>query len=255
MEQSKSTWSLCLGDRVVDLSLGVIHGPGGKRQLLNEREIALLRLLAESGGNMVERETLLGRVWGYSATSVSRAVDVTIGRLRRKLEDDPRRPRFLLTCYADGYRLLTNAEPRSSGVSLPDAYARELARHVGTTLEREDCVVYGLRDGALVQIAAFGPKSRADFGVVDPLTIPIGQGIVGSVAARRTLERIPDTRRDPRYIRDTFSGLSELAVPITTSTGELVGVLDTEAKGRDAFSDRVIETMVSLGAMAGMAAR
>ena len=255
MDTSAGRWSLALGDREVDLAVGVVRGPRSLTQALNEREVALLRLLAGAGGAMVSRGALLRGVWGYAESSVSRAVDVTIGRLRKKLEADPRRPRFLLTCYADGYRLLATAHRPTGSLALPESYARELARHVGTTLQREDCIVYALRDQTVVQIAAFGPKARPDFGVIDPLAIPIGQGIVGHVAERRTLERITDTRRDPRYIRDGFSGLSEVAVPIVTTGGELVGVLDTEAKRRDAFSDRVVAAMLSLGAMAGMAAR
>ncbi len=255
MDASSGKWSLSLGDRVVDLALGVVRGPGSLTCALNEREVALLRLLADSGGAMVSRGALLAGIWGYSESSVSRAVDVTIGRLRKKLEADPRRPRFLLTCYADGYRLLGAPPAGPASVSLPEAYARQLARHVGTTLQREDCVVYGVRDRSLVQIAAFGPKACPEFGVIDPLVIPIGQGIVGHVAEHRTLERITDTRRDARYIRDSFSGLSEVAVPIVTAGGALVGVLDTEDKRRDTFSDRVVEAMVSLGAMAGAAAR
>lgn len=254
MDTDARNHSLLLGDRLVDLCTGVVTGPGLARLVLNEREVAILRVLINSGGAMVERGTLLAAVWGYAPTSVSRAVDVTIGRLRKKLEPDPRHPRFLLTCYADGYRLLLQA----SNENLPrlsEDYARSLARHVGEVLQREDCVVYGRHGDALVQIAAFGPIADANNRVRDPLTIPIGQGIVGSAAARGTLERIADIRRDPRYIRDSYGGLSELAVPILTPAGHVIGVLDSEAQKANAYSDRVVDAMLSLGQMAGLAAR
>ena len=106
-----------------------------------------------------------------------------------------------------------------------------------------------------MQIAAFGPVADANNGVVDPLTIPMGQGIVGAAAARGTLERIADIRRDPRYIRDSYGGLSELAVPICTPTGDVVGVLDSESQKANAYSDRLVDAMLSLGQMAGLAAR
>ena len=44
-------------------------------------------------------------VWGYSADVVSRTVDAHVAELRRKIEDDPANPRYLLTMRKAGYRL------------------------------------------------------------------------------------------------------------------------------------------------------
>jgi putative methionine-R-sulfoxide reductase with GAF domain len=80
----------------------------------------------------------------------------------------------------------------------------------------DDCVIYLIDrvTGELVQAAAYGPKSPEGRVIVDPITIPIGEGIVGSVAANLKPERIRDTRLDSRYILDDEFRLSELAVPI-----------------------------------------
>ena len=78
---------------------------------LTQTESALMRILAAQPGQVVSREALvdqLGRERGAGAeTAQERAVDVQITRLRRKLETDPRRPRFLQTVRGEGYMLTT----------------------------------------------------------------------------------------------------------------------------------------------------
>jgi two-component system phosphate regulon response regulator OmpR len=71
---------------------------------LTSGELALLRTLAERAGAPVSRAELgdLSNIRGND-----RAVDVQILRLRRKLEDDPRQPRHLLTIRGEGYALRT----------------------------------------------------------------------------------------------------------------------------------------------------
>lgn len=77
---------------------------------LTQTEGALMRLLAASPGEVVSREALvdhLGRDRGTSIaeTTQERAIDVQITRLRRKLEPDPKRPRYLQTVRGEGYML------------------------------------------------------------------------------------------------------------------------------------------------------
>jgi len=67
----------------------------------------MLRLLADAGGSIVSRETLSKR--GARMTATERSVDVEIGRLRRKIETDPRAPRLLLTIRGQGYRLILDS--------------------------------------------------------------------------------------------------------------------------------------------------
>ncbi|MBC7250133.1 MAG: response regulator transcription factor [Anaerolineae bacterium] len=71
---------------------------------LTPKEFDLLVLLASHPGRVFGRETLLERVWGYDYLGDSRTVDVHIQRLRRKLEEDPRHPRYLLTVRSIGYK-------------------------------------------------------------------------------------------------------------------------------------------------------
>ena len=51
------------------------------------------------------RDELLHEVWGYRDAPLTRSVDISIARLRRKIEPDPHRPRFIRTMHGDGYCL------------------------------------------------------------------------------------------------------------------------------------------------------
>jgi two-component system alkaline phosphatase synthesis response regulator PhoP len=76
----------------------------GKVVALSAREFQLLRFLLENPGTTLTREDLLTRVWGYSASTFTRTVDVHVASLRQKLEDDPRQPRFFVTVQGIGYK-------------------------------------------------------------------------------------------------------------------------------------------------------
>ncbi|MCB0706629.1 MAG: GAF domain-containing protein [Saprospiraceae bacterium] len=63
--------------------------------------------------------------------------------------------------------------------------------------------------------------------IINPIEIPIGQGIVGTVAQTRQAELVSDTASDIRYIPDNVRRRSELAVPILDGD-RVIGVIDTE---------------------------
>ncbi|MBD0273165.1 MAG: response regulator transcription factor [Acetobacteraceae bacterium] len=78
---------------------------GGRRQVrLTSKENALLRFLCRAGGEAVPRRVLLDAVWRYRGEASTRALDMCVHSLRRKLEPDSSRPRLLLT-VSGGYRL------------------------------------------------------------------------------------------------------------------------------------------------------
>ena len=72
---------------------------------LTVKELAMLRLLAETPGEPVSRERFLDVVWGYAAFPTTRTVDNHLATLRHKLEPDPEQPRWLKTVFGVGYRL------------------------------------------------------------------------------------------------------------------------------------------------------
>ena len=70
---------------------------------LTFREFELLKFLAQNSTQVFSRETLLERVWGYEYYGDVRTVDVTVRRLREKLEDNPGKPEYIMTKRGVGY--------------------------------------------------------------------------------------------------------------------------------------------------------
>jgi two-component system response regulator MtrA len=75
---------------------------------LTATEFKLLVELVRNAGNVMTRDVLLDRVWGYDFLGDSRVVDMAIKRLRSKIEDDPADPRLVQTVRGVGYRLEKN---------------------------------------------------------------------------------------------------------------------------------------------------
>lgn len=75
----------------------------GKVLELTYREFELLKYLATQSGKIFSREHLLNKVWDYEYVGDDRTVDVTVRRLREKIEDDPGNPVYILTKRGVGY--------------------------------------------------------------------------------------------------------------------------------------------------------
>ena len=81
---------------------------GNKELDLTHREFELLYHLATHVGQVMTREHLLETVWGYDYFGDVRTVDVTVRRLREKIEDTPGRPEYILTRRGVGYYMRNN---------------------------------------------------------------------------------------------------------------------------------------------------
>ena len=79
----------------------------GKLVQLTPKEFDLLLVLAANAGRVLERDTLLERVWGESLYLDSRTLDVHIRRLRLKVEPEPSNPQFIVTVPGVGYKLVS----------------------------------------------------------------------------------------------------------------------------------------------------
>jgi ligand-binding sensor domain-containing protein/putative methionine-R-sulfoxide reductase with GAF domain len=126
----------------------------------------------------------------------------------------------------------------------------EVAKSCIGRLGFEDCVIYLIDDekAVLVQKAAYGPKSPEEHVIRNYLEIPLGKGIVGSVAVSGKPEIITDTTTDPRYIVDDQFRYSEIAVPII-SDGKVLGVIDCEHSIKGFFTQKhlsILNTIASL---------
>lgn len=79
---------------------------GGSPFTLTAREGEILRYLWRNRDRVVRRDELLTEVWGYPTGSIeTRTVDIHMAKLRKKVEDDPVRPRVILTVRGEGYML------------------------------------------------------------------------------------------------------------------------------------------------------
>jgi len=73
-------------------------------------EYDILHTLAQNHRRVLSREQLIEKVWGYDYYGDERVVDVHIGRLRKKIEDDPTNPNLIITVRAAGYRFQDEVE-------------------------------------------------------------------------------------------------------------------------------------------------
>ena len=73
---------------------------------LSAREFQLLQFFVDHRGEVISREQLLDAVWGYENMPFTRTVDMHIAKLRKKIEDSPHEPKYLITIHRVGYKFL-----------------------------------------------------------------------------------------------------------------------------------------------------
>jgi DNA-binding response OmpR family regulator len=95
---------LAFGDVEIDL-VGQTVTRGGQRIELPSRAFAILKVFAKRPGEVVSRDVLLDEAWGYDEYPNTRTVDNHLVKLRRALEDEPDKPRYLVTIHGAGYKL------------------------------------------------------------------------------------------------------------------------------------------------------
>jgi two-component system KDP operon response regulator KdpE len=93
-----------IDDVVIDLGRRTVLR-AGREVRLSRMEYGLLARLARQVGTIVDHQTLLREVWGSSYVYERNYLWTFIGRLRHKLEDDPRSPRIVVSAGSRGYRL------------------------------------------------------------------------------------------------------------------------------------------------------
>ena len=105
--EEKKSQSILIGDLEIVPDAYVAKKYGEELELTH-REFELLYHLASHIGQVITREHLLETVWGYDYFGDVRTVDVTIRRLREKIEDTPSRPEYILTRRGVGYYMKNN---------------------------------------------------------------------------------------------------------------------------------------------------
>ena len=105
--ETESSNEIKVGDLAIDLDRFEVKVKG-KVIDLTLREFEVLKFLAGQPGQVCKRETLLEKVWGYEYYGDIRTVDVTVRRIREKIEKDTAIPRILITKRGIGYYINTN---------------------------------------------------------------------------------------------------------------------------------------------------
>lgn len=91
------------GDWTLDLAARTLHGPGGGFVDLTRAEFKALAMLTANPGRVLSRDRLLYEMASRDWDPADRTVDVVVRRLRKKLADDSRHPRIILTSHGEGY--------------------------------------------------------------------------------------------------------------------------------------------------------
>ena len=188
------------------------------------------RLLSRDHTPIRENGRIVAHVWVYQEV---------LSRLANEEHDIQRvLNRFISTLYEQ---------------ETEEAILWEVARNCIAYLNFFDCVIYMLDEsrGVLMQQAAWGPKSPNGEVVQDYIEIPLGKGIVGSVAQTGRAEVIGDVTQDPRYISDKITGLSEITVPIF-SKGQVIGIIDSEHTQKNFFTNKHLSVLTTLAAVVGI---
>lgn len=101
--------SVQIGDLIIDHKRHQVSVRGTALDL-TVKEFELLELFARNPGRAFSRSDLLNTVWGYNFAGYEHTVNTHINRLRNKIEEDPSKPKYLLTVWGIGYRFTGQEE-------------------------------------------------------------------------------------------------------------------------------------------------
>ncbi len=185
-----------------------------------------------------KRGTIVGEVSGFSfrifppfwqtGVFIALIIAIVVGgiywfihSLRQKLKAEKQLSSFATSLY---------------GQNTVDDILWDTAKNCIEKIGFADCVIYELEEGrnVLIQRAAYGPKNPYRREILNRIEIPVGKGIVGTVAKTGKAEIIRNTTKDPRYIVDDEKRLSEITVPVMVD-GKVFAVIDSEHPKRNFF--------------------
>lgn len=93
------------GDIEIDFARFTVNRKG-KKENLTFIEVEILKYFIAHQGEVVARDDLLNKIWGYEQYPTTRTIDNHILKLRKKIEDDPAHPEYILSVYGGGYRFV-----------------------------------------------------------------------------------------------------------------------------------------------------
>lgn len=102
-EEQKQNAAIKIGKITVDVDKHEVT-KGGKPIEMTPNELKILELLCRRPGSVFSRIQIIEKVQGYDFEGYERTVDAHIKNIRRKIEDDPKKPKYLLTVFGVGYK-------------------------------------------------------------------------------------------------------------------------------------------------------
>ena len=130
---------------ILDLDACTLVRESGETIALTRGEFALLRVFVSLPGRALSRDTLLDATFHRQFEPFDRSVDVLVGRLRRKIESDPKEPRLIVTVPGEGYRFDGLAKALAS---MPTSDAQIADIHLDELVGRADGAKMG--DGSAI---------------------------------------------------------------------------------------------------------
>ena len=123
----------------------------------------------------------------------------------------------------------------------------DVAKNCISKLNLQECIIYMIDEqrSVLIQKAAYGPKNPMGKTILQPIEIPIGVGITGTVARTGLSEVIPNTEKDPRYIVDDERRYSEITVPLIIDD-KIIGVIDSEHAQKNFFTQKHLSLLTAI---------
>lgn len=102
-QQTSDSNSIHIADIEINLKAREVYKTGVLVEL-SIKEFQLLKYLVYNKGRSISRSELLEEIWGYDSSITTRTIDTHIGWLRQKLEDNPKKPKYILTSFGFGYK-------------------------------------------------------------------------------------------------------------------------------------------------------
>jgi len=102
-EERKVPKIYSFGDVEIDFAHFKVRRKGEELDLTS-LEAEILKYFIAHQGEVIPRNDLLDKIWGYEKFPTTRTIDNHILKLRKKIEDNPARPRYILSVYGEGYR-------------------------------------------------------------------------------------------------------------------------------------------------------
>jgi TolB-like protein/DNA-binding winged helix-turn-helix (wHTH) protein/Flp pilus assembly protein TadD len=170
-------------DLVLDLEACSLARESGEAIVLTRGEFALLRAFVARPGRVLSRDMLLDVLANRRFEPFDRSVDVLIGRLRRKIEPDPKTPRLIVTVPGEGYRFdgLTKIPPSEKNPTIAIPAFQDDARLAVPDSERPGPSGRSAERELAAEEAAPQGTTRRHFGLV-PLAAAVGVVVLFAVA-------------------------------------------------------------------------